>query len=77
MMIATGAHLGLVGIAAGVVVSVATSRLLNGLLFGVERTDAMTYASVIGLMLVAARRACAIPAMRAARVNPLSAIRAE
>jgi predicted permease len=77
MMIASGARLGLVGIAAGVAVSLATSRILNGLLFGVERTDAVTYASVIVLMLVAALLACAIPAMRAARVNPLSALRAE
>ena len=77
MMIASGARLGLIGIAAGVAVSLATSRILNGLLFGVERTDAVTYASVIVLMLVAALLACAIPAIRAARVNPLSAIRAE
>ena len=77
MMMASGARLGLIGIAAGVAVSLATSRILNGLLFGVERTDAVTYASVIVLMVVAALLACAIPAMRAARVNPLSAIRAE
>jgi predicted permease len=77
MMIASGARLGLIGIAAGVAVSLATSRILDGLLFGVERIDAVTYASVIVLMLVAALLACAIPAMRAARVNPLSAIRAE
>ena len=77
MMIASGARLGFIGIAAGVAVSLATSRILNGVLFGVERTDAVTYASVIVLMLVAALLACAIPAMRAARVNPLSAIRAE
>ncbi len=57
--------------------SLATTRILNGLLFGVERVDAVTYASVIVLMLVAALLACTIPAMRAARVNPLSAIRAE
>ena len=77
MMIASGARLGLIGIAAGVAASLAASRILNGLLFGVERTDAVTYASVIVLMLVAALLACAIPAMRAARINPLSAIRAE
>jgi len=77
MMIASGARLGLIGIAAGVAVSLATTRILNGLLFGVERVDAVTYASVIVLMLVAALLACTIPAMRAARVNPLSAIRAE
>jgi len=77
MMIASGARLGLIGIAAGIVVSLATSRVLNGLLFGVERTDGVTYASVIVLMLVAALLACAIPAMRAARVNPVSAIRGE
>jgi ABC-type antimicrobial peptide transport system permease subunit len=77
MMIASGARLGLIGIAAGVAVALTTSRILNGLLFGVERTDMVTYASVIALMLVAALLACRIPAMRAARVNPLSAIRAE
>ena len=77
MMIASGTRLSLIGIAAGVAVSLATSRILNGLLFRVERTDAVTYAFVIVLMLVAALLACAIPAMRAARVNPLSAIRAE
>jgi len=77
MVIASGARLGLIGIAAGVAVSLATSRILNGLLFGVEPTDTVTYASVIVLMLVTGLLACAIPAMRAARVNPLSAIRAE
>lgn len=77
MMIASGARLGLIGIAAGVAVSLAASRILNDVLFGVERTDAVTYASVIVLMLVAALLACAIPAIRAARINPLSAIRTE
>jgi putative ABC transport system permease protein len=77
MMMASGARLGLIGIAAGGAVSLATSRILDALLFGVARTDAVTYASVIVVMLVAALLACAIPAMRAARVNPLSAIRAE
>jgi len=77
MMIASGARLGLIGTAGGVAVSLATSRILSGLLFGVERTDGVTYACVIVLMLGAAVLACAIPAMRAARVTPLSAIRAE
>jgi ABC-type antimicrobial peptide transport system permease subunit len=39
MMMASGARLGLIGIAAGVAVSRATSRILNRLLFGVERTS--------------------------------------
>jgi predicted permease len=77
MMMASGARLGLIGIAAGIAVSLVTSRILTGLLFGVERADPVTYASVIVLMLAAALLACAIPAIRAARVNPLSAIRAE
>jgi putative ABC transport system permease protein len=77
MTLASGVRLSLIGIAAGVAVSMATSRILDGLLFGVEGTDVVTYASVIVLMLVAALAACAVPAIRAARVNPLSAVRAE
>ena len=46
-------------------------------MFGVERTDAVADASVIVRMLVAARLACALPAKRAARVHPRSAIRVE
>jgi len=77
MMIASGARLGLAGIAAGVAVSLAASRTLNGLLFGIERSDAATYASVTVLMLAAALVAAAIPAWRAARVDPVTAIRTE
>jgi predicted permease len=76
MIMGSGARLGLIGTSAGVAVSLTTSRVLSGLLFGVERTDAATYAAVIVLMLIAALLACAVPAIRAARVNPLSAIRA-
>jgi ABC-type antimicrobial peptide transport system permease subunit len=65
MMIARGARLGLIGIAAGVAVSLAASRILNDLLFGVERTDGVTHASVTVLILVAGLLACAIPAIRA------------
>lgn len=53
------------------------SRWLETLLFGVEPTDAATFIVVAALLLVVAAAACYIPARRAARVDPLIALRAE
>jgi predicted permease len=67
--------LAVMGIGIGLTVSAASSRLFASFLFGLDATDAMTFASaaaVVGLVAVAA--SCA-PAMRAARVDPLVALR--
>jgi putative ABC transport system permease protein len=61
----------LVGIAGGV----GAGRLLSGLLFSVERTDLLTFISVPLVLLAVALLACYIPARRAARVDPLVALR--
>lgn len=55
----------------------ALTRLMSGLLFGAEATDSVTLA-VFSLLLVAvALLACFIPARRATRVDPVTALRAE
>jgi putative ABC transport system permease protein len=77
MMLAEGARMGLAGVALGLAVSLAASRLLRGMLFGITPTDAPTYAAVAAVMLAVGLVACYLPARRAARVNPLNAIRAE
>jgi ABC-type antimicrobial peptide transport system permease subunit len=77
MMLVEGARLGAAGIALGTGVSLAASRVLAGVLFGITPTDAPTYAAVIAIMLAVSLLACYLPARRAARVNPLNAIRAE
>jgi putative ABC transport system permease protein len=65
------------GVAMGVAGAVAASRAIEGMLFGVSRLDAVTYAGVLGLIGGVAMVACAVPAWRAARVDPASTLRAE
>jgi len=52
-------------------------RLLAGFLFGVARTDPGTYVTVTVVLSCAAILACYLPARRAARVDPMTALRAE
>jgi hypothetical protein len=66
-----------VGILAGLAAAVAGSRLMSGLLFGVTSTDSATFASATAAVLLAALAATAIPAWRAARTTPVSALRVE
>jgi predicted permease len=77
MVLREGAWLGLTGLALGVAIALAGTRLIASSLFGVTPTDASTYAAVVLLMLAVGLIACYIPARRAARVDPLRAIRAE
>ena len=65
------------GVAAGLAGAFALTRLMAGLLFGVEPHDPATFVAIaIGLMGVALL-ACAVPARRAARTNAITALRAE
>jgi ABC-type antimicrobial peptide transport system permease subunit len=67
----------LVGQAIGLALTFAGKRALEGMLFGIQFTDPTTYLGVTVLVAVVAFLACQVPAIRAARVNPLRAIRAE
>jgi putative ABC transport system permease protein len=77
MILREGARLGLTGLALGVGIALVAGRWLESALFGVTPTDAATYAAVVALMLAVGLIACYLPARRAARVDPLSAIRGE
>jgi putative ABC transport system permease protein len=65
-----------VGLAIGVVTALATSRLIDGLLFAVGANDAVTYVGVAFALLAVAALASYLPARRALRVDPVQALRA-
>jgi ABC-type antimicrobial peptide transport system permease subunit len=65
------------GLAIGLPVAVAASRLLRSLVFGVTPTDPATYAILIAVIVLAVLLACGLPARRAARADPLAALRVD
>ena len=65
------------GLIAGVAASVAGRGSSSGMLFGVTATDLPTYAAVVALLFAIACGAVLIPARRATRVDPMTALRAE
>ena len=77
MVLVDGGTLLGAGIALGLMGSVVVARLLQGLLFGVGAGDPVTIASVSAIMGVVGLGACAVPARRAAGVDPLVAMREE
>ncbi len=65
----------LAGIAAGLAAALGLTRLMGSLLYDVKATDAPTFAAVAAVLLVTALAASSVPAMRAARVEPVTALR--
>ncbi len=65
------------GLALGVAGAAVATRTIVAMLFGVSHLDPLTYFGVIGLLAGVAMLACGVPAWRAARVDPVSTLRAE
>jgi ABC-type antimicrobial peptide transport system permease subunit len=77
MVLKEGAMIGAVGLTLGILVALALTRFMSGLLFGVGARDPITFVALpLGLFVVAGL-ATLIPALRAIRVNPIVALRAE
>ena len=66
-----------VGVSIGLVTAVLMARLLSSLLFGVGTGDVTTFAGVTGILLAIALAACAVPARRAAALDPAAVLRDE
>ncbi len=75
MILREGGALVFLGLALGVAGSLLLSRLMQGLLFGVEPHDPATLAAVAAVMTVVGIAACWIPATRASRIDPSEALR--
>ncbi len=72
-----GMRLALVGAAVGLAAALIASHWMAGQLYGVRPTDPLAYLAVTGLLIVVALLACFVPAYRAMRLNPLTALRHE
>ena len=77
LVLSHAAKLVAIGVGIGLAVAFFASRLLASLLFGVKPTDVPTFIGVSVLLAVLALLACAIPAVRATQVDPLTALRNE
>ena len=77
LVLRQGLSLAAGGVVLGLAGAAAATRLLEGLLFSVSPTDPTVYAGLALLLLVIAAVACYVPARRAMRVDPMTALRAE
>ncbi|HLE64288.1 MAG TPA: ABC transporter permease [Pyrinomonadaceae bacterium] len=77
MIISHGMILVGVGLALGVAAAIASSRLIEALLFGIAPTHHLTFVAASGVLLIIAMLACYLPARRATKVDPLVALRYE
>ena len=77
MVLGHGRRLTLMGIAIGIAAALAVSRLLQQVLFEVDPTDPMIYLAVSVILLLVAEMASFLPARRATRIDPVTALRME
>jgi len=77
MFVRHGLILAAIGVLGGLAAAVALGELISALLFGVKSVDAATYVAASLVLIVAAALASYVPARRATRVSPVTALRAE
>jgi putative ABC transport system permease protein len=77
MMVAHGLRLSAAGIACGIAAALALTEVMRTMLVGVEPTDPLTFGGMAGGFFVIAIVACGVPALRAAQLDPMAALREE
>ncbi len=77
MVLLRGARLSTLGLAIGLPAAFLISRLMSGFMFGIERTDGLSYAAVVMLTIPVTLLASLVPAWRAARIDPVAALNVE
>jgi putative ABC transport system permease protein len=77
LIVGQGIRLTAIGIALGLAGALAATRALSSLLYGVGATDPATFVSVPLVLAAVGLAACYIPARRAAKVDPIAALRCE
>lgn len=76
-MLGDGLRPALWGLVLGLAASAGVTRLIASLLFGTRPFDAVVFVAVSGTLIAVAALACALPAWRASRLDPMQALRAE
>jgi putative ABC transport system permease protein len=77
LVLKQGLLLTILGVVVGLAAALALTRLLSGLLFGVEAIDVSTFTTISLLLMIVSLLACYLPARRAMRIDPLQALRYE
>jgi predicted permease len=77
MVVRRGMTLAAVGVAIGLLAAAGVTRVIASLLYGVTPFDPFTFVAVAAILACVALLACAVPAGRAARLNPITALRQE
>jgi putative ABC transport system permease protein len=77
MVVRQGLRPALAGVAAGLAAALALTRLLGKLLYGIAPNDVLTFAGAAALLTLVAAAACFLPARRASRADPMSALRCD
>ena len=77
LMLSRGLKITAIGLTAGVLGAIASTRLVSGMLFQVQPHDVVTYAGVVGALGLLSLLATYLPARRATRIDPLLALRQE
>jgi predicted permease len=77
LILGQGIKLTLAGVALGLVGAFALTRVMTGLLYGVNAIDPLTFAATAILLSIVGLAACFLPALRATRINPMIALRGE
>jgi ABC-type antimicrobial peptide transport system permease subunit len=77
LVLGDGLKMTVIGVAVGLLAAFGLTRLLTGMVYGVSTTDPATFAAIAVLLIVVALLACYIPARRATKVDPLTALRYE
>jgi predicted permease len=77
MVLVQAAKLAFAGAAIGLVIALTLARVLNSMIYNVSPSDPLTFASVAAMVIAIALLACYLPARRAAKANPITALRAD